>query len=142
MKATSVIKPSVSNNDARRHNDGTLPPVVDRRVGSRRRALLSGIIAYNNRDNSISCSVRDYSDTGARVRVLEDANLPEHLYLILVRHRIAFQAEVMWYGQHEAGLRFIRRVELTDSMNLELVHLNELWREAAAIQSSCSRQET
>jgi len=131
VKAPSVIKSSVSNNDARRHSDGTLPPVVDRRVGSRRRALLSGIIAYNNRDNSLSCTVRDYSDTGARVRVPEDANLSEQLYLILVRHRIAFQAEVMWYGQHEAGLRFMRCVELSDTMELKLAHLNELWHESA-----------
>lgn len=137
-----MIKSSVLNIDARRHDDDALPPVVDRRVASRRRALLSGIIAYHNRDNSLSCSVRDYSDTGARIRVPEDANLPEHLYLILVRHRIAFQAEIMWYGQQEAGLRFIRRVDLTDSMNLDLVHLNELWREATASQSSCSREET
>jgi len=137
-----MIISSVLDIDAHRNNDDALPPVVDRRVASRRRALLSGIIAYNNRGNSLSCSVRDYSDTGARIRVPEDANLPEHLYLILVRHRIAFQAEIMWYGQQEAGLRFIRRIELTDSMNLDLVHLNELWREAAVSQSSFSGEET
>ena len=119
--------------DTHRRNAASLPPIVDRRVASRRRALLSGIVAYSNRDNSFACTVRDYSDTGARIHIPDDANLGEHLFLILVRHRIAFQSEVMWYGQHEAGLKFIRCVELSDSMNMELAHLNELWLEAAPV---------
>ena len=127
------MKSSVPNIDTYRRNVGALPPIVDHRVASRRRALLSGIIAYDNRDNSFTCTVRDYSDTGARIHVPADANLREHLFLILVRHRIAFQAEVMWYGQYEAGLKFVRCVELCDSMNLELAYLNELWHEAAPV---------
>lgn len=119
--------------DTRPCDAGALPPIVDRRVASRGRALLSGIIAHNNGDNSIPCTVRDYSETGARIHVSADANLPDYLFLILVRYRTAFQAEVMWYGQHEAGLRFIRCFELSDSMQSELAYLNKLWHEAVPI---------
>ena len=108
---------------------GELPPVVDRRAASRKHKLLGGIVSYNNGANSLNCTVRDYSETGARIFVASDANLPDHLFLILVRHRVAHQAEVMWYGQHEAGLKFLRSVELNDSMTEELGYLNKLWHE-------------
>jgi hypothetical protein len=112
------------------HSTGKLPPVVDRRAARRTRTLLGGIISYNNGANSLNCTVRDYSETGARIFVAADANLPDHLFLILVRHRVAHQAEVMWYGQHEAGLKFIYSVQINDSMTDELGYLNRLWHEA------------
>ena len=128
-----MIKSSSSNIDTRLRDADALPPIVDCRVASRRRALLSGVVAHNSGGRSLPCTVQDCSEMGARIHVSADANLPDYLFLILVRHRIALEAEVMWYGQHEAGLRFIRSVELSDSMSLELAYLNELWREAAPV---------
>jgi PilZ domain-containing protein len=110
-----------------------LPPIVDRRVASRTPVLLRGIVARNNGDTSLPCTVQDYSDTGARIHVSADANLPEHLFLILVRLRVALQAEVMWYGHYEAGLTFTRSVKLSDDMDGELAYLNELWHAAAPV---------
>jgi PilZ domain len=112
------------------HSSVELPPVVDRRVARRKRTLLGGIVSYNNGANSLNCTVRDYTEAGARIFVASDANLPDHLFLILVRHRVAHQAEVMWYGQHEAGLKFTHSFELNDSMAEEMIHLNKLWLEA------------
>lgn len=118
---------------ARPHSSVELPPVVDRRAARRKRTLLGGIVSYNNGANSLNCTVRDYTETGARIFVASDVNLPDHLFLILVRHRVAHQAEVMWYGQHEAGLKFTHSIELNDSMAEELVYLNKLWHQAPPI---------
>jgi len=115
------------------HSTVELPPVVDRRAARRKRTLLGGIVSYNNGANSLNCTVRDYTETGARIFVAADANLPDNLFLILVRHRVAHQAEVMWYGQQEAGLKFIRSVQLNDSMDDELGYLNKLWLEAPPV---------
>jgi PilZ domain-containing protein len=126
-----MIKSSSSITDT--GDASALPPIVDRRVASRMPAALRGIVARNNGDTSLPCTVQDYSNTGARIHVSADANLPEHLFLILVRPRIALQAEVMWYGHHEAGLTFTRSVELSDGMDGELAYLNELWHQAAPV---------
>ena len=71
--------------------------------------------------------MRDYSQSGARIFVQPGVNLSDELFLIVVHDRITHQAEVVWYGEREAGLKFTRSIELNEPMSEQLV--NRLWNE-------------
>ena len=55
----------------------------EKRRGPRRRVLKGAIVAYNDRRSTISCSVRDISDTGARVRVDGSMSAPDTFLLVI-----------------------------------------------------------
>ena len=104
-----------------------LPPIADRRPKRRTRSLLAGIAAYNKGAKSFPCSIRNFSETGARITLPSGYLVPGRLFLIMVRDRIAHEAVVMWYDRREAGLKFERSVQLSDNMDGELSYLNRLW---------------
>jgi hypothetical protein len=69
--------------------------VDERRTLTRQKSFLQGRIYFNNRRSSIDCLVRDYSETGARLKLSETVTVPEvmELYIpIAKRHR----ARVEW----------------------------------------------
>lgn len=109
-------------------NADRLPPIADRRPGRRKRTLLSGVVVQNKGDDFFVCSIRNCTDAGARITLPRDVSLSPYLFLIVVRSRIAHEAQVVWQARSEAGIRFIRTIALSDSMDLKLVYLNEIWR--------------
>ena len=46
---------------------GSVPPPIERRPKRRNRVLLGGIISFADGAHSFNCSIRDITDTGARV---------------------------------------------------------------------------
>lgn len=104
-----------------------MPPVVDRREARRKRAVFQGVVSSNGEKTTFRCIVRDYSQSGARIFVQPGVNLSDELFLIVVHDRITHQAEVVWYGEREAGLKFTRSIELNEPMSEQLV--NRLWNE-------------
>jgi hypothetical protein len=65
-------------NDAR-HDP---PPIAERRPKTRKRVLLTGIIAYGEGAHSFHCTIRTLSETGARLAVTGSMLLPADFYLI------------------------------------------------------------
>lgn len=62
----------------------------------RRRMLKAGIIAFNKRHSTLACTVRDLSDTGARLRVEGSMNAPDTFDLIIVLDALEAPCQVMW----------------------------------------------
>lgn len=93
-----------------------MPPIVDQRQAPRARIRIKGIISCNGGTTTLRCVVRDYSERGARIVVHRGAKLSDELLLIMNGRRIAHLAEVVWHGDCQAGLKFIRAIELNDSM--------------------------
>src|SRR5690348_3618271 len=80
-----------------------LPPIAERRPKTRKRVLLSGIIAYSDGAHSFHCTIRNLSESGARLAVTNNALFPSDFYLINIRDRVAYDAKLVWNRSSEIG---------------------------------------
>jgi hypothetical protein len=104
------------------------------RSAPRRRVLRAGKVAYGQ-GFSADCPIRDESATGARIAV-GGHPLPRQVILMCVSTGVAYEAQVMWRRDDEAGLRLGRRHQLergparaADSLRLA----QRLWRHNRAL---------
>ncbi len=79
----------------------------EQRRALRRRVLKAGLVAYNERHSTLSCTVRDISDTGARVRVDGSVSAPDTFELIIQIDGLEASCEVVWRNGSEVGVRFL-----------------------------------
>jgi hypothetical protein len=111
-------------------SDSADKPPSDGRVSPRRRVLLSGKIVYGGNEMTLDCAIIDISDTGARVRLQGAQLLVEPLYLVDLRHGIAYRARRAWRREDLVGLAFSERYDLR-APPPELPKLvRQLWVEA------------
>jgi PilZ domain len=80
--------------------------VDERRVSLRQKSFLQGRIYFNNRRSSIDCLVRDYSETGARLKLSETATVPEAMELYIPNREAMHRARVEWRSGDEMGVSF------------------------------------
>jgi len=78
----------------------------ENRAGARRRMLKAGLIAWSNRFITHNCTVRDFSDTGARLRVDDVAQIPDSFDLLIELDGLEVACEVVWRRPGEIGVRF------------------------------------
>lgn len=76
-------------------------------MAKRRRTLKAGVIAFNGHFMTYNCTVREISDTGARVRVDDVMGIPNHFDLIIELDAVEYACEAIWRRQGEIGVRFI-----------------------------------
>ena len=79
----------------------------DARRAPRHRVLKAGIIASNGRHLTIACTVRDLSDTGARLRVDGSLNAPDTFELIIEMDGLEADCEVVWRSGKDVGVRYL-----------------------------------
>ena len=79
----------------------------EKRRGARRRVLKGAIVAYNNRRSTMSCTVRDISDTGARIRVEGSINAPDTFLLAIELDGLEADCEVVWRKSPDVAVRFV-----------------------------------
>ncbi len=77
------------------------------RQEARRRVLKTGIIAYNSRFKTLTCTVRDLSEHGARLRVDNPTMVPSHFELIIELDGFEVDCEITWRQDMEIGVRFL-----------------------------------
>ena len=70
------------------------------------RTFLKGILYYDNRSVSIECTVRDLSDTGARLEFQTPVTVPDNIELHIPLRQRTQAARVMRRGQYEIGIAF------------------------------------
>lgn len=91
----------------------------ERRREFRGRVYYGGRLAFNDRQSTLDCIVRNFSQAGARVDVNEAAILPDELDLAIERRSVAFLARIVWRRRHEIGLAFGNPAHLKTSMTLD-----------------------
>ena len=79
----------------------------DARQSPRRRVLKTGIVTFSGRNCSIECSVRDLSDTGARLRATGSANIPDTFELIIETDGFEADCQVVWRKDQDIGVVFL-----------------------------------
>jgi hypothetical protein len=67
------------------------------------------------------------SDTGARIAVTQDLQLPKRFYLINIRDGLAYDARVVWNKGTEIGARFASSLSLSANTDLAFSRLRKLW---------------
>ena len=90
-------------------NTGTNTNQADRRRLARHRILKGGLIAVAGHHTAIPCSVRDLTETGARLRLQDCAALvPDRFELIIEIDGLEAQCQVAWRKGAELGASFLK----------------------------------
>jgi hypothetical protein len=79
---------------------------ADRRNALRKKSLLQGRIFYNNRRSSIDCLIRDFSETGAKLKLSEAIAVPEVMELYVPNKDEFRRARIQWRAGGEIGVAF------------------------------------
>ena len=85
--------------------------MVERRAVSRQKSFLQGRIYFNHRRSSVDCLIRDFSESGARLRFAESANVPEAIELYIPNKEETHRARVEWRIGNEVGVSFGNEIQ-------------------------------
>ncbi len=103
----------------------------DHRRHPRHRTLLSGKVVFDEGARSIDCTIRDTSESGAKIRLPGPEILPRTVWLIELRSGMAHLCRISWRTQLEAGLQFERSHRLDQDAPEDLAGLRRLWLEGS-----------
>jgi len=125
--AFSGEKPLLHRGTGLGNDANDVPPPAERRPKGRKRVLLTGIVAYGLGAHSFHCTIRNLSETGARLAVGNNAQFPSDFYLINIRDRVAYEAKVVWNRGSEIGVTFTHTMPLAGITDPALAFLKQLW---------------
>jgi hypothetical protein len=77
----------------------------DHRAAPRRRVLKGGRIVINDGFSTFQCTVRNLSDTGARLKVVSIVGIPDTFQLVMDDGR-KFACRAVWKTEFEIGVQF------------------------------------
>jgi two-component system cell cycle response regulator len=107
---------------------GLPPRVVNDRNARRNRTLWTGKVVYGPKgESTLDCSIRDFSDRGAKIRLRTGELVPTRLFLIERRAASAFEARVIWIKAPDFGLEFVRCYKLDEPIPADLQFLKCVW---------------
>ena len=112
------------------HGESSLASGGDARGASRKRMLVSGKIAYGGGAYSYDCTIRDVSASGARIGIRGATVLPKEFFLLDLKRRVAFDAEVVWRNATQAGVKFYAAHDLPSINEPHLRFLRTLYIES------------
>ena len=95
--------------------------MAERRKTVRARTLLGGVIAFNRRQSSMDCQVRNISRVGAKVTFTNTAVVPDQFDLTIAHKERSFRARMAWRGIDEAGVEFLGEYDGAVPVPLELM---------------------
>ena len=101
--------------------------VTERRPKRRRDVLLPGLLACDGGKQVLHCTIRDLTESGARIVLNRQPQFPAALYLINLRDRTTHEAKVTWCGTAEAGLGFCKSFGLNEITDPALGFLRRIW---------------
>ena len=78
---------------------------------ARRRLLKAATICFNARHSTLPCTVRDFSDNGARLLSQGSINVPDTFELNIDLDGIWVACEVVWRRGTEVGVKFTSPIE-------------------------------
>lgn len=81
---------------------------VERRRTERLPACWGSWIAYMDGTNETKCVTLDHSYMGAKIQVESQHQVPQDLYYLDLRNRLAYEACVVWRAGSHAGLQFLK----------------------------------
>jgi len=107
------------------------------RPAPRIRTFLKGVVYYDNRRVSIDCTIRDISDTGARVVFTGPVTVPDQVELYIPQKQRTFLVRVERHEPAEIGVSFRDQrsgVQRRDSDTEIAARVTALEQEVAALR--------
>ncbi len=92
--------------DARQSSIGQTMDDPEKRRAARKRTLKGALIIFNGRTSTLSATLRDISDTGARLRVSKDVAMPETFDLAIDTDGLEIPCTLAWRKGEEIGVKF------------------------------------
>ena len=93
--------------------------VLERRQHPRNRVYYGGMVAFNARNSTLDCLVRNFSPRGAKIEFENSAILPDRVDFEVVRRGLSCLARLVWRDQNTAGLMFSEEREMGDVVSLD-----------------------
>ena len=106
-------------------------PGFDRRGSPREPVFLTGLLVFGD-DQIVSCVIVDRSDSGFRIKLLEDADLPERFGLIDLLSGVGHECQAVWRSAPFAGMRKLKSHDLREAQDGAAANLERVWRTALA----------
>jgi hypothetical protein len=78
----------------------------DRRQFFRDRVYYGGVVAFNDRQSTLACIVRNFTAFGARIEFQNPALLPDEIDFAVPRRSLSCRAHLTWRDRNAAGLVF------------------------------------
>jgi PilZ domain len=86
-------------------NDTITGDTGNKRIAPRHRVLKQGRLAFDS-GGSVDCTVRNLSDTGARLEVVTPVGLPETFTLVIPSDKFARRCHAVWSHDKRIGVAF------------------------------------
>src|SRR4051812_49765467 len=86
--------------------------VLERRQHPRNRVYYGGMVAFNARNSTLDCLVRNFSPRGAKIEFENSAILPDRVDFEVARRGLSCLARLVWRDQNTAGPRVSRGAAL------------------------------
>jgi hypothetical protein len=109
----TVVPFSAGGNTLVKQGEGRLSP--------RRRVLKAAIAASNERRLTVGCTVRDISQTGARLRVEGSMTVPDTFELIIELDGLEAPCQVVWRKGGEVGVKFLAAPRIVAAKRVQVV---------------------
>jgi len=93
--------------------------VLERRQHPRNRVYYGGMVAFNARNSTLDCLVRNFSPRGAKIEFENSAMLPDRVDFEVARRGLSCLARLVWRDQNTAGLTFSEEREMGDVVSLD-----------------------
>ena len=93
--------------------------MLERRHHHRNRVYYGGHIAFNARNSTLDCVVRNFSPRGAKIEFENSAMLPDRVDFEVVRKGVSCLARLTWRDNNAAGLEFCEEYETGTVVTLD-----------------------
>ena len=80
--------------------------MTEKRHSPRQKSFLRGYVYFGNSPSAVDCLVRDFSDTGARLKFSGAPAVTEILDLHIPVKGQSFRSRVQWHADDEIGVNF------------------------------------
>ncbi|QCI63251.1 PilZ domain-containing protein [Phreatobacter stygius] len=107
----------------------------ERRIAPRSRTFWKGTIVFPGGLRSVECTVRNFSETGARLDCGSTIDIPDHFELKIPQRGAVFNCQVAWRRGQEIGAHFVK-----DQVDGVVTVINEKLKALAAQNKKLLRQ--
>ncbi|MGH6711988.1 MAG: PilZ domain-containing protein [Bradyrhizobium sp.] len=94
--------------------------MLERRQLPRSRVYYGGTVAFNARNSTLACVVRNFSPFGAKIEFENSDLVPDDVDFEIERKGISCSARLIWRDRFAAGLAFSAANETSDVIPLDL----------------------
>jgi len=95
--------------------------MTDHRAYPRRRVLKGAMISFNEGHSTLSCRVRDISETGCCVVTEGATNIPDTFQLYVELDGMIVDCEVTWRDDCQTGVRFVGTPSYSEPKRVQVV---------------------